>query len=109
MTGQPLAPEDEALLREHHASDEGRDRCVICRLLATIDDLRRPASEEVIEVLVDDSWLHWSCPQCGAFVMSRHMPSGVEDLTGCERRRFTRDTGTEWETVIAGPPGERAV
>lgn len=36
----PLPTADEALLREHHATDQGWERCVICRLLATIDALR---------------------------------------------------------------------
>jgi hypothetical protein len=33
-----LPAEDEAAIREHHATDSGGfERCVICRLLATID------------------------------------------------------------------------
>lgn len=36
----PLPAEDEEMIREHHLTDAGYERCVICRLLATIDDLR---------------------------------------------------------------------
>lgn len=40
----PLSAEDEAELREHHPTDLAYERCVICRLLATIDELRNQMS-----------------------------------------------------------------
>lgn len=36
----PLPAEDERMIREHHLTDEGYERCVICRLLSTIDSVR---------------------------------------------------------------------
>ena len=36
----PLSEEDERMIREHHVSDQGYERCVTCRLLATLDAVR---------------------------------------------------------------------
>lgn len=32
-----MSVEDEAMVRDHHATDGGYERCIICRLLATLD------------------------------------------------------------------------